>query len=651
MLSRFESFGAPTPRALPREEEECEFTRALRALMQDGPAAADCALQGSVAMPTPREPQPCDTLIADADEAQLSADLLASALPHGYAQVRDRVASPYDADVLDFFRQLLHLEEQYANGLHALAERFQQPADTAASAQYIASPLRMFGSAPARGNKTASLRYATTQRAWTALEDLVRAQGGAHRACADELRLVVVGRLKASVKQADHERAQLLAGGDKAFGQVERARLAADADAQRLAKVAARFHKVHAVRGGRADTRAIERALNSQETALLQEAARACASSVESANALTRAFEGKGERSAINKMQSLEERRLGVVEVAIGQFARLARSSRALLPAPVDALEEAADGICVATDLASFGATYADACARPADELVAPALVAPISSSSSRAAVAAEESFWNALWKPLKALADGVLRDASTASPTPMRPAGGAPFAGAAGGDGPVTSTSGGLVTSALAAAMSPFSSPAGVNATAEPPRSDGFESNLLEGVNQVVESMGGAGLTMREAAMLTEQVRARCRGRGGRPCSSAHHPPRLFPLLRCSPRTPSSTSTSQCRQQRWAPTTAAGTTSATTRRPSGRSGGPSCSAAPPRPSCVPTRGSTTHGSTVGCPPTPSPTSCPPPNRRRPRRRPRRRSRRRPRPSRRPSRRARRSRSCPSRCT
>ena len=129
-MLRFESIGrAPVPQELPRGEEECEFTRALRGLMERGPAPVDCALQGSVAMPAARELQPADTLIADADEAQLSADLLASALPHGYAQVRDRVASPYDADVLDFFRQLLHLEEQYANGLHALAERFQQPAE------------------------------------------------------------------------------------------------------------------------------------------------------------------------------------------------------------------------------------------------------------------------------------------------------------------------------------------------------------------------------------------------------------------------------------------------------------------------------------------------------------------------------------------
>ena len=79
-------------------------------------------LGGSVDLPPLPASRTVDIPTAGDDDA-FSAAHWSKTMPHGFGVAQRRASSSYDADVLDYFRQLAQLEEEYAAGLQRLSER------------------------------------------------------------------------------------------------------------------------------------------------------------------------------------------------------------------------------------------------------------------------------------------------------------------------------------------------------------------------------------------------------------------------------------------------------------------------------------------------------------------------------------------------
>ena len=240
-------------------------------------------LRGSTDLPAPINSQATDTSCADA--STFCATHWSSMLPQGYGTARRRAESTYDADVLEFFRDLARVEKEYATALQRLSERVVRDPE----AGCLEEKSRGSGWRGALGSKVndrpiaRSLQYATAQHAWAALQASLHAQAKAHQACCEDMRSSVIEPLKVGVKQERARRELFLAPADKRLEEVRRARARAALQATQYGTALCRFRK-EATKSGAICP-------GSQEAALLFEAASSCTESVRGANEDTTLFE------------------------------------------------------------------------------------------------------------------------------------------------------------------------------------------------------------------------------------------------------------------------------------------------------------------------------------------------------------------------
>ena len=362
-------------------------------------SAVSTDLEGAVEMP----PLPASrTVDAAGDSSMYAASHWSATMPHGFAAASRRAASSYDADVLEYFRALAVAEADYAAALQALTERLtrEQP-DAAEHAAAGGGGGGWFGGGARQLAR--SLQYSSAQEGWTSVQQAARAQARAHRAFSEEVSTSVVGPLKAAVKQAQARRAETLAPAARALEQVRESRRGARDECSQYGRLLHRFRR----EARRDPSRATA---EGTEAALLGEAARACAESVGEANALTRRFEAEIEPLALDTLQEHEERRLESIDAAFTSFASAAATGGVMPAAAAEALHEATAKFDVSADVCGFAASYATACTRGGEQLVAPSFCEELAAATEEGRAEAG-GFWGALWRPLKALAATVLGD------------------------------------------------------------------------------------------------------------------------------------------------------------------------------------------------------------------------------------------------
>ena len=359
-------------------------------------------ISGSVNLPPLPASRAVDLPASDDADSAFSAQHWSSVLPRGYALCQRRAASPYDADLLEYFEALAQLEEEYAKGLQKLSERLTREPDAAVAggSEHRGGLLGGWSSRPL----ARSLQYASVQRGWSAVQQAVRAQAQAHRGLSEEVRATVVKPLQSAVKEARaREHGHALSGPARDFEAVKTARLAARDEAERYGKLLHRYRKEARKRSdGRTNDRG-------PEAMLLCAAAHDCATRVADANVATRRFENDVAPAAIDALQEHEERRLEAVDSALNAFATLASSTGAVPADAAASLRTAAERVDVPSDVCGFAATYAASASRVADELVPPSFCSELAEAADTTEHA--QAFWAAPWRLLKNIAASVFGD------------------------------------------------------------------------------------------------------------------------------------------------------------------------------------------------------------------------------------------------
>ena len=126
-------------------------------------------LEGTVDMPPLPASRTIDGavngILSESDGSDFSANLWSASLPHGFALCERRTTSPYDADALEFFKDLAAIEEQYAKGLQKLSERVTREPD---GGHYDLVGAGSGATNPGGGTTTTGWRFAGFGRGWRA---------------------------------------------------------------------------------------------------------------------------------------------------------------------------------------------------------------------------------------------------------------------------------------------------------------------------------------------------------------------------------------------------------------------------------------------------------------------------------------------------
>ena len=321
--------------------------RSVETLRQAALCTAAVELHGGVDIPAPGKGRATDKSCAD--PGSFCGTYWSSMLPQGYTTARRRAESPYDADVLEFFRDLARVEHEYATALQRLSERVVR--DPEAAEEEVKSGGSRWRSVLGKDDDRPlmrSLQYSTMQHGWSTLQASLRAQAKEHLTVYDDMRAAVIEPLKAAVKQERSRREQNLAPADQRLQEVQHSRIRAAQYVKPYREAMARYRKDTRARG--------VVSAGSQEAALLFEAASACSEAVRAANEDTALFT-KMQPQLLSGLQEHEERRLESVGVALSAFASIAQSTTTWQR--VEELRDAVDKIDVPADICGFAATCA----------------------------------------------------------------------------------------------------------------------------------------------------------------------------------------------------------------------------------------------------------------------------------------------------
>ncbi|KAL1525811.1 hypothetical protein AB1Y20_020651 [Prymnesium parvum] len=339
------------------------------------------------------------------DSSSFSATYWSDKMKGGYTTARHRSASAYDADVLDFFRELSKVEMEYARALERLCERvrYEHAADGKPSGAGWRGML-----APSDDDRplVRSLQYASVQHTWSELLAALRSHAKAHQQCCDDVRSSVIDPLKSAVKQERARREEVLDPVDERVDGVRRARARAESTAQQYASALRRYRKQSAAKGAGAV------GPGSHEAALLLDAASACADAVATANEDTALFED----------EEHEEKRLESVDVSFSAFASIVCATGVW---PVDAaqqLRDAADKTDVPSDICAFADAHSTRGHGRVEKLRAPICCDQLAAVSNVTEAQVDLGFWGSLWKPVKKVLAGFAQE-PTVPPSPEEPA------------------------------------------------------------------------------------------------------------------------------------------------------------------------------------------------------------------------------------